>query len=388
VWIDGYPLSITPDTKLLNAPSDTIFTSNLNELSFKMPLRIHAGIKTQHPQTIAPVAPIRPNSWAIYHATVVTDGHIMANQIRAWSNKSDTKEEHYIKQFVPAIIPPDYRHDISGTIRYGEAKRITIIPNQEIQEWVSRLGRKLIPASWEEAQANGPSKIQFRFYVVHSFPAWLGSYYVEANGFMPRYELLLWNRQSPFYYHKPPPGATASEAVASPDGTVLIPDGVLGALQNEAQLAAMLSYAITSAIQAQGFHGLPSYLVPNGLERASGIDAPNSPAVGLWQNEQVLRLGIRQMYLAGYDIREAPYAWAVAQGKPVNNPVIDSKHPDKEIPWYAAYAFNYISQYYPDADYSKLKRGEKEYQQFLHELRKADPGAFAAEKTQSARKRK
>ncbi|MHB8304258.1 MAG: hypothetical protein ACYDC6_15825 [Acidobacteriaceae bacterium] len=90
-------------------------------------------------------------------------------------------------------------------------------------------------------------------------------------------------------------------------------------------------------------------------------------------NQQVLRAGIRQMYLAGYDIREAPFAWAVAQGKPVNNPVIDSKHPDKEIPWYAAYAFNYISQYYKDVDYSKLKRGEAEYQDFLKELYKADP---------------
>ncbi len=61
----------------------------------------------------------------------------------------------------------------------------------------------------------------------------------------------------------------------------------------------------------------------------------------------------------------------------VNNPVINSKDPDKEIPWYAAYAFNYISQYYKDVDYSKLKRGRKEYQQFLEELRRADPGAFA-----------
>jgi hypothetical protein len=77
--------------------------------------------------------------------------------------------------------------------------------------------------------------------------------------------------------------------------------------------------------------------------------------------------------LAGYDIREAPCAWEVAQGKPVNNPVIDSRHPNKKIPWYAAYAFNYISQYYKDVDYSKLKRGEKEYQQFLQELYKADP---------------
>ena len=51
----------------------------------------------------------------------------------------------------------------------------------------------------------------------------------------------------------------------------------------------------------------------------------------------------------------------------------------RHMPWYAAYAFNYISQYYKDVDYSKLKRGRKEYQQFLQELRKADPEAFAGQ---------
>ena len=61
---------------------------------------------------------------------------------------------------------------------------------------------------------------------------------------------------------------------------------------------------------------------------------------------------------------------------------VPAKHPGKEIPWYAAYAFNYISQYYKDVDYSKLKRGEAEYQQFLQELRKADPEAFATAQPQ------
>ena len=57
----------------------------------------------------------------------------------------------------------------------------------------------------------------------------------------------------------------------------------------------------------------------------------------------------------------------------VQNPIINSKHPYQEIPWYAAYAFNYINHYYQDVDYSKLKRGQRKYQQFLQELYKADP---------------
>ena len=98
------------------------------------------------------------------------------------------------------------------------------------------------------------------------------------------------------------------------------------------------------------------------------------------QEAQAIRIGIRQLYLAGYDIREAPFAWTVAQRKPVPNPIIDSKDPDEEIPWYSSYAFDYISKYYSDVDYSKLKRGEAEYQQFLEELRKADPEAFEQSK--------
>ncbi len=146
---------------------------------------------------------------------------------------------------------------------------------------------------------------------------------------------------------------------------IAIPLTTLERLDCEAQLAFILSYEISVVLQKH------SYLARISL----GADVDQA-AITISRYEQAMRLGIRQMYLAGYDIREAPFAWAVAQGKPINNPLIDSKHPDKEIPWYAAYAFDYLSQYYQDVDYSKLKRGDAEYQQFLGELRKADPEAF------------
>ena len=103
-------------------------------------------------------------------------------------------------------------------------------------------------------------------------------------------------------------------------------------------------------------------------------------AFGYWQDGQALRIGIRQLYLAGYDVREAPFAWLVASGKPVPNPIIGTGDPGSVVPWYTAYAFDYISRYYSDVDYGKLKRGEKEYAAFLDELRKADPQAFEKSK--------
>ncbi len=158
--------------------------------------------------------------------------------------------------------------------------------------------------------------------------------------------------------------------VALPNGPILVPESTLAGINNEAQVASILSYAITSVLQKHSY--ITRYARPSNVVDFPSMDF--SPFVlDLSKSEQSLRIGIRQMYLAGYDIREAPFAGAGAQGKPVNNPVIDSKHPDKEIPWYAAYAFNYISQYYKDVDYSKLKRGRADYQQFLKGLYKADP---------------
>ena len=158
-------------------------------------------------------------------------------------------------------------------------------------------------------------------------------------------------------------------AIAMPDGLIAIPDSTLARLRSNAQLASILSFAITQVLQRQLLVTIRSHQYFGGI-----YNLPSGPYFDIvFRDEQLLRIGIRQMYLAGYDIREAPFAWAVAQGKPVNNPMIYSKHPDKEIPWYAAYAFNYISQYYKDVDYSKLKRGRAEYRQFLEELYKADP---------------
>ena len=85
------------------------------------------------------------------------------------------------------------------------------------------------------------------------------------------------------------------------------------------------------------------------------------------------------MYLAGYDIREAPIAWAAVAGKPAN-PFPKTKKQSDAIPWYTAYCFNYINLFYSDVDYGRLRRGEREYAQILEELRNVDPEAFEQQK--------
>ncbi len=269
----------------------------------------------------------------------------------------------------------DYKNAIPRVISFGYGEPLSIIQSQPVQEFVYDLGMKLLQQCQPELARYGKSKIAFRFYVVESSQALSVKKFATVDGTLP-YNFSDWGRDEYTYKKSTFYDLATDNTIAMQNGIILIPDQVLSRLHNQAQISALLSYSIASVLQD---NILKSAIA---VEGTSQYDKLHRFDEMLQINQQVLRAGIRQMYLAGYDIREAPYAWAVAQGKPVQNPIINSKHPDQEIPWYAAYAFNYISQYYKDVDYSKLKRGDAGYQQFLQELRKADPEAFATAQPQ------
>ena len=187
-------------------------------------------------------------------------------------------------------------------------------------------------------------------------------------------------------YRNPRVHRIIREIAYAPDGSILIPDTVLVRLNNEAQLAALLSYSLVAVDQ----HLIARLFRVQRFKRnvwslsypKSGEENLDATGYFIRQiNAQELRLGIRQMYASGYDIRYATYAWLVEQGKPIKG-LLATPDYRQSSSFYATYAFNYIRQLYPKVDYSKLKRGETEYQQFLQELRKADPEAFATAQPQ------
>lgn len=346
LWVDGYPMTVTPQTKMLAAPANArlrySWSRTTGILEAKSTLKPNSWVLFHE-------SLLRPNTYIQYVGTSDVDGKILANQLAFWSNNIGKKEHKYINRFAASIVLPNYQKRTSGDIYFKKlfkpATVVNIVPDQEAQKWVSDIGRSMVPQFQRSMSDSDPDKIRFQFYITGQFKYQNGLVRLTHGGESKHIE--------------------DSTILALPNGIILVPTTTLAHLQNSAQLAALMSAAVAAVLQKQGY--LHATLVVSMAYQAT------EKAVNLFQDKQMLRIGIRQMYVAGYDIREAPYAWAVAQGKPVNNPVIDSKHPDKEIPWYAAYAFNYISQYYKDVDYSKLKRGEAEYAKFLIELRKADP---------------
>jgi hypothetical protein len=368
IWIDGYPMTITPQTRMLTTSSETTFSGILRKDGIQ---KIQTDVHSVTTYTAFSSGIPQSNAWVSYQATHTPDGGITTSKLNFWPNHIDAKENKFLKLFTPAINTPNYNQNIPGSIRLKNQEIILILPDKTVQDWVAKLGMNLVPQYQKALPDTTATKLHFIFLVTHPFWVAYGNDFSSTNGVLP----CDFGREC--YYGRPKRKILVSDVIAMPNGVILIPDRALAELHDQAQLAALLSYSISSVLQKHAYY---TWLV-NTYPAQTSFDTQKNGwdnvryfhAFWLQQSEQAIRIGIRQMYLAGYDIREAPFAWAVAQGKPVNNPVIDSKHPDKEIPWYAAYAFNYISHYYKDVDYSKLKRGEKEYQQFLQELYKADP---------------
>lgn len=263
-------------------------------------------------------------------------------------------------------LKESYDTTVPKTLRLGYGEPVSTVQSRRVQEYVSELGMGLVRQAQAKLPNSSTPKILFRFYVVQSSKALSRKKFSTIDGALP-YNISDYGRAE-YVYRKPTYYRLAEDnTIALQNGIILIPDRALARLQNQAQLAALLAYSIASILQ------------DNILETALVVESTSPNAMNyrfgeaLRLNQQVLRLGIHLMYQSGYDIREAPFAWTVAQAKPVNNPVINTWHPDRKIPWYAAYAFIYMSHRYPGADYSKLKCGHAEYQQFIDEVYAADP---------------
>ena len=157
--------------------------------------------------------------------------------------------------------------------------RLKLLAEKSVQKYVSELGRSLIPAG-----AQGTSRpIEFRFFVIED------------------------------------PSINAS---ALPDGTVLIHTGLLGAMENEAQLAFVMSHEMAHVLQTHykrevdETRGARVGLIIAGVAAGAFIgnvglflaELGIASAVNGHQRElenQADRLGLQNVIEHGYDPREA-----------------------------------------------------------------------------------
>ncbi len=373
LYVNGFPMEATQSTAMSVVPRNIDRKSMVRYGTNNVGDSIIFQQQPKHLPLIFPATDkLLPGIYLAYRGTQESDGHMTATSLTIFPNPAVTFKMDSLDRSAPQITEPDYDMHSPGSIRYKYGDAIQILPERAIQEYVHSVGMDILPGYKKSMNQPASAKINFRFYVVHPFENLRKNGFVQIDG---RNTLPVdWRGSnwrgldSPFVH--PADSSQVNRIVEMPDGVILIPDISLARLHNKAQLAFALSVAVQSIVQRQ------EYIAVGAMQYGTGEYAMPPSGISYIETMLALRMSIRQMYLAGYDIREAPFTWKYERGLPVSNPVINSPHPSQDFPWYAAYAFNYISQYYKDVDYSKLKKGEAEYAQFLDELRKADPTAF------------
>ena len=179
------------------------------------------------------------NTWATYRGVGLVDGRVLLYRIRLWPNQVDIKENKFWTQITPAIHAPDYRNHIPGSVKFPHTpadKVLKIIPDQNVQDFVSQLGTSLIPEYQKALPETDTTKVHFRFIVVRPVGTTFNDEVSKIDGF----PLLL--RPSP-----------DEAAVALPNGLILIPECTLARITNVAQLASILSGSITSVLQRHSY---------------------------------------------------------------------------------------------------------------------------------------
>lgn len=181
-----------------------------------------------------------------------------------------------------ALPPPTQLS--GGRVEIG-GLRFQLVQDLEVQAYVTRIGYRLVPRHIQVADPDAPGTLLFRFYVI------------EDDSF---------------------------NAFAFPDGSVFVHTGLMKALENEAQLAAVLGHEIAHAVyehgrkrftrsqrsQMLGFLAQDVGLEEGTVKRLVFGTGVLSNVYSRNDEDQADRVGLHYMVEAGYDPREAVKVWA------------------------------------------------------------------------------
>jgi hypothetical protein len=355
LWVDGYPLAVTPETMLVAEPDGTTMRYRYRGTP---DINVRPGRHSKPVSTAMRAALLKANTWVAYRAARAPDGSLVATELHFWPNRISSKEAAYLKRYAAAVTPADPGIGRNGTLQFAGETPIRIVANDAMQQYVAALGMKLVPQYQKELPDTDPTKIHFRFYVVEPFMVAHRNFFQDVSGDVPYYKPF--HSMRDVVYNSPRPGKMAKDVLSTPDGTVLIPTSVVQSLHNEAQLAFLLSAAISTTVQKQGFAAWPLITGPH-PKIINGIRAGDGHYMfSEMQYDQLWRISARGLVQTGYNPVDGAQAVLVARGYSLQNPRPFPRTWTEQTE-VVDYMMNFVSQYYKAAEYVPLKTGAAEY---------------------------
>jgi Domain of unknown function (DUF5666) len=301
-------------------------------------LTVDPKTKINLPQSVTDPNRWNPNMWIAYKAQRQHDGSLLATQLDFIVDKNIADEQDYRNSNDFKIELPDYDKKEPGKAHFF-LQTYHILPDRNLQEAIDAFGQKLVPAWQRNLPDSDPAKIHFRFFVLEK----------------PR---------------------GLERTLSNDTGTVLIPSQIIAKLQNEAQLASLLSADIAGALEKDTYRSRSHKHVQEAIDIALIADPFASKTISdavfsaeYWTPllEHEYRVGLRCIVAAGYDPREAPIAMQR----------ISEKHPDakadEQLPPSANYVDAELGFDYMTTDFSSLRKGESEYATLRNMTLSADP---------------
>jgi len=321
------------------------------------------------------------------------DGIVYVEEGTTYPN-IETKTDEKVKLALSKGVKLTIANNLAGgKVNIGD-ESFKLVEKLEIQAYVNKVGSRVIPEYLLDMPEDAPGYVTFKFYVI------------EDESF---------------------------NAFAYPDGSVFVHTGLLKTLDNEAQLAAVLSHEIAHVTHEHGSDkhkkekrvGGAKKVINKGIGVARIIKGEKRKIVGAEDGIDILagvvsnsfsqkmekqadKVGLFYMQEAGYDSREAAGVWKKlaeinankgffhdfgedveehldehvhttpnGTNANVNNLAKSSKESLKTKLAGSIYGSHpaakrrlknlnrNLALNYADTDYSKLKVGEKEYQEFL-----------------------
>ena len=277
-----------------------------------------------------------------YEGTRQADGSVLASKTEFQHAEFESGEARLWKSLTPKIKEPNYSAFRSGDLRIAQTK-YKLIPSREAQEYISKVGESLIPDREKELPDGSPLKIPFKFYLV------------EDKTF---------------------------NASAYPNGVVIVHSGVFDMLENEAQLAFVLSHEISHSIEKHAWREEEYHKTALLALRIGGAVGAGFGGVGISNMTNLIEAGIRNGYArslenqadrvglewmlaSGYDIREAPRAWkavAMKMGERQTNIFWDN-HDNNTTR--RSYLMAEIKNNYSDVNFIALKKDSSDFHRML-----------------------
>jgi hypothetical protein len=294
------------------------------------------------------------DTFAHYEGTRQPDGSITASRVEFAPIQTDASEIKLLQKLATKLEDPAPAAPEPAKLLVGQ-NTFRLVQDQAAQNYIQRVGQSLIPAHQRNLADDNPLKVPFRFYLVAD---------------------------------------NSTDLTAYPNGVIVVPSAVLNLVENEAQLAFLLSDAITQVLERDvwrlqqsdklGRTGLRLLTVADGVMPVFAV-----PVTGLFlaskENtaedlvEQADRVGMERMLEAGYDVREAPRTWkALALKQPPLNPLANegpdqANRDDEDNEWALrrGQLMTQLRENYPGVDYSALKKDSDEF----HAIAERVPGA-------------